>query len=92
MSPVSGASPLSPKPSRSEPEALLPQVEQERFVVKPFSLGLPPAAEEPPTGETPRMSEFERSTTRIMRQEMRPRLHRASAFTPAASFSAGTSG
>ena len=63
-------------------------MEQERFVVKPFSLGQPTAVEEPTNDETPRLSELDRSTTRIVHSEMAaPRLHRASAFTPAASFS-----
>ena len=57
-------------------------------MVKPFSLGQPTAVEEPTNGETPRLSELDRSTTRIVRTELSmPRLHRASAFTPAASFS-----
>ena len=63
-------------------------MEQERFVVKPFSMGQPSLAEEPVSGETPYLGDSERSASHSGQGDVAvPRLHRASAFTPATSFS-----
>ena len=70
------------------------QVEQERFVVKPFSMGQQAASEEADRSgtATPPPLEPERSTTGLLyrEQEAPRRLHRMSAFTPAPSFTVGT--